>query len=70
VAPLTAFQDSVTEVVVIKLPDAGPVLAAQPGGVGGGGGGGLVPPFLLQEFTSNASTSKQIMLFLKFISNL
>ncbi|MFZ1261859.1 MAG: hypothetical protein WAQ93_15355, partial [Chitinophagaceae bacterium] len=69
VAPDTAVQENVIVELafVIKLPAAGAVLVAQPGT--GGGGGGLVPPFLLQEFTSKASTSKQVILFLKFISS-
>ena len=69
VAPETAFQERVTEVVVIKLPDTGPIFPEQPGGVGGVGGVGLVPPFLLQEFTNKPNTSKPIILFLKFISS-
>jgi hypothetical protein len=63
VAPGTAFHESVTEVLVTKLPDTGPVLAVQPGGVGGGGGG-FVPPFLLQELITTATSSKLTILFL------
>ena len=66
-APVTAVHESVTAVLVIKLPDAGAVFVPHPGG--GGGGGGLGSLFLLQEFIKKASSNRQMKPFLKLINS-
>ena len=64
VAPETALQASITDVLVINAADDGPIIPAHPGGEGGGGGGVVTPPFLLQEFIIKANTNKEMILFL------